>query len=54
MDSTVVDGLDQRSVVCFVPLTIQYPKPLDFTNRVSKRSFDMRGSGRRDFLPPLT
>jgi hypothetical protein len=49
-----VDGSDQRSAVCFVPLTIPFTKPLDFTNMVSKPSFNMRGSGHKDFLPPLT
>ncbi len=52
IDSTVVDGPDQRSAVCFVPLTIQFAKPLDFTNMVSKPSFDMHGSGHKDFMPP--
>jgi len=49
-----VDGLDQRSAVCFVPLTIPFTKPLDFTNMVSEPSFDMRGFGHKIFLPLLT
>jgi len=49
-----VDGLDQRSEVCFVPLTIPFTKSLDFTNVVSKPNFGMRGFRHKDFLPPLT